>query len=868
MSSAALNGIYSSRQIPSRPYVFVDGDDVYTSPNCSTLPAIPPHRLGLVEDTPIPKAAQMTRWADKRHPFLPYVPLSPRFDKPPLNRLTPVSKNYPVVGSGTRWRVAPATIEQFENLENNLQFIAGYLVKHSPNYMLFPLEFSLVSPPSEYGYKREHRSKFGAERAAQYSRDAFLPLMAWVSYVMSNHNYMTIPPGWAEKILMWEFVLKDSGIHPDALNELKESELVDFSVDYRRAGFILDHKDHQYHNLVRQLIRDNVPVWIYWGGVNIATRATGYGPLGSFLPKQEEISTTIRARREAEAAARAPIQATGHIIGEPPRNAEQTTKETTSSVPSTSRPLPAPMPYSGQKPGETWTDYFVRMKEKREQRLATESDAARQKRISREAAQVNHPCPGRGSSAPVVWHWKEDDDTGFRVRTRVDRAMVPDIWEQYTNSQRRFDSTLNEWDVCTELDPEAEPDIYWDDNDFDGMHVDSIRPISPQAASTPPTTLRQASLVPPLATCDSTTPAPSSPPRQPRTPSLVTPDLTMPVPSSPRSQQPTALSLVTPDSTEPAPFPQQLTVQHWRNEHAEIYGSPSTVSTLNINDQLPDILYERYGFVDPGLTNNQFSSSTNWDTVRKIFGRKDAFVEPGLHAPISHFMECMISKDRNPPVELWDLSAECISRLADNANAGLQVTQVGGSKIHYVISATNAHDNDTGWQLVLGDPATILECLRQSRTSIRQIALYLFQTGRPFSTRIRREQCQRPAQDAQPLMTLGWRLPNHRPTIYEYNYYEEIRRNFFRRPHSRAAAIAKGGIIWRLSLESTGCLNDDIVLGGPSDEVLSHGASIGPEGLWDDDVSEREMDLICGVYKVLTGESPREHHIYPFKSAY
>ena len=151
--------------------------------------------------------------------------------------------------------------------------------------------------------------------------------------------------------------------------------------------------------------------------------------------------------------------------------------------------------------------------------------------------------------------------------------------------------------------------------------------------------------------------------------------------------------------------------------------------------------------------------------------------------------------------------------------------------------------------------------------SISQIALHLFWTGRPFSTRIRREQCQRPAQGAQPLMTLGWRLPNHRPTIYEYNDYKEIRRNFFRRPHSRAAAIAKGGIIWCLSLESTGCLNDDIVLGGPSNEVLSHGASIGPEGLWDDDVSEREMDLICGVYKVLTGESPCEH-IYPFKNAY
>jgi hypothetical protein len=49
------------------------------------------------------------------------------------------------------------------------------------------------------------------------------------------------------------------------------------------------------------------------------------------------------------------------------------------------------------------------------------------------------------------------------------------------------------------------------------------------------------------------------------------------------------------------------------------------------------------------------------------------------------------------------------------------------------------------------------------------------------------------------------------------------------------------------------------VLNGPSDKVLSHGSHIGcDEKLWDDDISDQEMDLICGVYKVLTGESLRE----------
>jgi hypothetical protein len=49
------------------------------------------------------------------------------------------------------------------------------------------------------------------------------------------------------------------------------------------------------------------------------------------------------------------------------------------------------------------------------------------------------------------------------------------------------------------------------------------------------------------------------------------------------------------------------------------------------------------------------------------------------------------------------------------------------------------------------------------------------------------------------------------------------------------------------------------------DEVMSHGSHIGGV-LWDDDVSEGEMDLVCGVYKVLTGKSFRDYiHAQAYK---
>ena len=80
---------------------------------------------------------------------------------------------------------------------------------------------------------------------------------------------------------------------------------------------------------------------------------------------------------------------------------------------------------------------------------------------------VNHPLPGRGSKAPVVWHWQADDETGFCIQMRVSRQMVPDIWEQYTNTQRIYNSLTNDWDICTELDPDAAPETDdWDEGDW------------------------------------------------------------------------------------------------------------------------------------------------------------------------------------------------------------------------------------------------------------------------------------------------------------------------------------------------------------------------------------------------------------------
>lgn len=68
----------------------------------------------------------------------------------------------------------------------------------------------------------------------------------------------------------------------------------------------------------------------------------------------------------------------------------------------------------------------------------------------------------------------------------------------------------------------------------------------------------------------------------------------------------------------------------------------------------------------------------------------------------------------------------------------------------------------------------------------------------------------------------------------------------------------KGGIVWCLALEHVQGLAEELVLEGPSDEVLTRGTCWmlpqhnRSDSLWDDDLSSDELDFICGVYKLYT----------------
>ncbi|KZP19820.1 hypothetical protein FIBSPDRAFT_743283 [Athelia psychrophila] len=97
---------------------------------------------------------------------------------------------------------------------------------------------------------------------------------------------------------------------------------------------------------------------------------------------------------------------------------------------------------------------------------------------------------------------------------------------------------------------------------------------------------------------------------------------------------------------------------------------------------------------------------------------------------------------------------------------------------------------------------------------------------------------------------LGERSAGYNPDLLDYMGYERDRTHFLMSDRARAV-MEEGGIVWRLGIEH---LNYDDVVGGPVDVAagLYERFDGEPVGGWDDKLTDHELDLMCGVYKIFT----------------
>jgi hypothetical protein len=117
-----------------------------------------------------------------------------------------------------------------------------------------------------------------------------------------------------------------------------------------------------------------------------------------------------------------------------------------------------------QKPGETWMSYMQRMADIRKRRITQESEYQKTRHDRREKQSLLFHAPSQKGA--LVFYW-ELHVSGFRIRNHIPRRDVYEFWGNYANSQKRYESMMDEWDVCTEFDPDARPPSLSDDEDED-----------------------------------------------------------------------------------------------------------------------------------------------------------------------------------------------------------------------------------------------------------------------------------------------------------------------------------------------------------------------------------------------------------------
>ena len=664
-------------------------------------------------------------------------------------------------------------------------------------------------------------------------------------------NFTASPPPWSD-------MLRAKGLHPEWVNMLETSQLADFSEYNKRVGvFVLP--TCKYLQDIDKMLRANVPIWFCWDN-RVDFRHNDF-VYQRYCPTTEEVrrarciapeerqegvdtssqaltdavnnsssithvaSTVTEVTRDDSAAAnnRSVVACDASstvtynlstVTSDPSLLAGPSTliHGSPSQQPQSETQYPKPDQFSDQRRGETMEQFFERRAARQAKMENKEGTVAKQARLDRELVAQLQRCPGLRSSARVFM-WEEVD--GFFMRTHVIKAAVEDHWGDYTPSQRRYNSFFNEWDLAIQFDPGVVAD---GDND-DGSDHDDFYGVRPTTPLDPP---------PPYST--------SLPP-----PNVV--------------------------------FTDDLATTYAIRDGQYINEVSDTNDTESVDTQ-DAILYHRYGFNWDGVsTYAPRAAVPDWNSTQKTLTDNRNMLNASMRVAVAHFVDYIVHNERVPAV-FSDLDGQNPTPLRQDFNQRLSVKPKRfNNSIYYFIQFEPPSLTDPTWDLVVEDPLTALECYRRHLgQSVIDIATGFLLAGKPFSTRIQSDRAHpavvHPRRHGKPV-GLGWREKGYAGNTTDYAAYEALRTEFLTQPRARCACL-KGGIVWRLARHS---IELGVASAGPSDDVFDYGSCIvsdsGGLELWDDELSDDELNLICGVYMVKTqGNQKSDSSWWPKHSAW
>ena len=225
--------------------------------------------------------------------------------------------------------------------------------------------------------------------------------------------------------------------------------------------------------------------------------------------------------------------------------------------------------------------------------------------------------------------------------------------------------------------------------------------------------------------------------------------------------------------------------------------------------------------------------------------------------PFAKFFNLILHNPALVPGDCWDLNGQ----LEEYLPPGLTdfricvLYQKVDNQLCYIVERRVPRDPGPSWRLLLHDPISVIQIFRcHHKSTIFNITRHFLYHGIPFSTIIPKSALPPPLpyRDAP---TLGWCPHGYEVKAFKYAFYHDKLHLFFKQSYSHAA-LSMGGIVWCLA---HAMVNDDlvdsVVVNGPSDAAGKQCSSVeftNGEILCDDNLTEGELDFICGVYKVAT----------------
>ncbi|KAJ3886305.1 hypothetical protein GG344DRAFT_69781 [Lentinula edodes] len=416
-------------------------------------------------------------WTTSQIPFLGFAPSSNPFKFHFLKCLDYHFGSIPIQKNLDGFILDASVKDNWDSLERNMRAFLRACMKL--NWLGIPEDFRLWPYPNNYGYRQRWKTDADARHAVMRSRQAFIPLIAcisfflhilyhldnqWVKLIASNYNSVLPSPNpfWSRRQKEYEELCRGPVPSKWQWKERLQQETSISSewlayfhqlMDIPVVGLFLDVHNSNCLPWIPVYLEAKMPIMLYWGSKD---NWSIHPMLENVIPTPTP--TIIRNLLSEQ------------TLYPPPTRVEESYPGDIGISHYKSR-LRLPRIDGGTlpRPNEDLFSFIKRRDAQRLRAISSETVVERQSRLQREKNAEKDRAPGRKGARVYYWDLVE----GVRIRTAVGRSNYEDIWENYGSRQRRYDSVADEWEVCTDLDPEDGPDdsLYDDDDDDSNFFI-------------------------------------------------------------------------------------------------------------------------------------------------------------------------------------------------------------------------------------------------------------------------------------------------------------------------------------------------------------------------------------------------------------